>query len=95
MEAPQRIRYLFGMDTETGAAFAALHTTLREGLGGLREEMTAGLSTLREEMKAGFARTDHFFELQQGQFQDWRKEMLGEFAKLTGRVDRLERTLHG
>jgi chromosome segregation ATPase len=77
------MHYLHGMDDETRAAFAALNATVA----GLGQIMIARTDQLRDDMIAGFARTDHFFELQQAQHVELRgdfAELRGDFAELRG-----------
>ena len=80
---------------------------IRGELTALRETTAAGFAhtdaetaSLRETMAAGFARVDHYFELQQAQFIEFRDQVVGGFDAvtvrlddLTARVDRLEREL--
>lgn len=54
-------------------------------------ETRDAIAALSETMKAGFARADHYFELQQLQFVEWRAEVRGELGELRQRVDALSK----
>lgn len=63
------------------AAFAALNDTL-VAQGGR-------LDSIEGRMEAGFVKVDHWFELQQQQFVDWRTRLQKQIDELCGRVDAL------
>jgi outer membrane murein-binding lipoprotein Lpp len=54
------------------------------------DETRTAIANLGETMVAGFARMDHYFQLQQGQFLEFRAEVNARLDALTERVDRLE-----
>lgn len=54
------------------------------------DETRTAIAELSETVAAGFARMDRYFELQQGQFLEFRAEVKARLDVLTERVDRIE-----
>jgi chromosome segregation ATPase len=66
---------------EAGFACDYLHS--------MSDDIRAELAELRDVVYTGFARMDRYFELQQAQFMDWRRELRGEVGQLRGEVGEL------
>jgi len=68
-------------------------------LGSMDSETRAAIATLTDTVVAGFSRVDHYFELQQLQFVEFRAEMRGEMtelrAELRGEMTELRTELRG